>query len=279
MMTRTNHFVALAAAVALTGVSVIVAAQQPSARVSDQQVEALLSRMERGIAAFRTSFDQAINRSRINGSRAEDDIDQSVNDFKQATDRLRDRVQNSRASTIDIEDVLRRASPIDAFMIRNALQGTVERDWQSLRRDLDELARAYNVAWKWTGSRNRPSRVNDQQVGQLLTRTKKNADQFRRSLDRSLNRSRIDGLPEDDNINQFVRDFAEATNHLSDRFDHRKAFTNDIDDVLGRGVSINSFMQRHQLEVQAENDWLKVRRDLDELARAYNVAWNWSNPR
>jgi hypothetical protein len=38
-------------------------------------------------------------------------------------------------------------------------------------------------------------------------------------------------------------------------------------------------MRRHQLAVQAENDWLTVRGDLDELARAYNVAWNWSNLR
>jgi hypothetical protein len=38
-------------------------------------------------------------------------------------------------------------------------------------------------------------------------------------------------------------------------------------------------MQRHRLAAQAENDWLTVRRDLDQLARVYNVAWNWSNPR
>jgi len=30
---------------------------------------------------------------------------------------------------------------------------------------------------------------------------------------------------------------------------------------------------------RAEKDWLKLRSDLDDLARAYNVAWNWSNPR
>jgi hypothetical protein len=33
------------------------------------------------------------------------------------------------------------------------------------------------------------------------------------------------------------------------------------------------------LAAEAENDWLTVRRDLDDLARAYNVTWNWSNPR
>lgn len=278
-MTTRSHIVALAAVFALTGVGVIVAAQQRPNRVSDQQVGDLLSRIDAGIAAFRANFDQAINRSRINGSRAEDDINQSVNDFKQAADRLRDRVQNRRAGTTDVEDVMRRASLIDGFMMRNALGAAVERDWQSLRGNLDELARAYGVTWNWNGPQDVPSRVNDQQVGQLLTRTKKNADRFRNSLDQALNRSRIDGSREEDNINQFVMDFAETTNHLSDHFDRRQIVTNDIEDVLRRGVDIDSFMHRHQLAVPAENDWRTVRRDLDELARAYNVAWNWSNPR
>ena len=38
-------------------------------------------------------------------------------------------------------------------------------------------------------------------------------------------------------------------------------------------------MRRHQLTLDAEDAWLTVRGDLDELARAYHVAWNWSNPR
>jgi hypothetical protein len=278
-MTRRRHIVALAAVFALVGVSVIVAAQQRPTRVSDQQVGDLLRRMDAGSAAFRASFDQAINRSPINGSRAEEDINQSVNDFKQATDRLRDRVQNHRAGVTDVEDVLRRASVIDGFMTSNTLAAAAEHDWQSLRGTLDELARAYGVSWNWTGSLHSPARINDQQVKQLLARTKKNADQFRNSLDRALNRSRIDDSREEDNINQLVTDFAETTNHLSDHFDRREVVTNDIEDVLRRGVSIDSFMQRHQLAAQAENDWLNVRRDLDELASAYNVAWNWSNSR
>jgi hypothetical protein len=278
-MTLRSRIVALAGVFALTGVSVIVPAQQRPNRASDEQVRDLLSRMDTGIAAFRTSFDQAINRSPINGSRAEEDINQSVNDFKQATDRLRDRAQDRRAGATDVEDVLRRASVIDGFMTRNTLDGAAERDWRSLRRDLDELALAYGVKSNWTGSQNVSSRLSDQQVKQLLTRTKKNADQFRHSLDRALNRSQIDGSREEDDINQSVTDFTETTDHLSDHFDRRQVVTNDVEDVLRHGVSIDSFMQRHQLADQAENDWLTVRRDLDELARAYNVAWNWGNPR
>ena len=190
-MTRRSHIVALAAVFALAGVGVIVAAQQRPTRVSDQQIGDLLRRMDAGITVFRASFDQAINSSRINGSRAEDDINQSVNDFKQATDRLRDREQDRRAGATDVEDVLRRASVLDGFMATNALEATAEHDWQSLRGNLDELARAYDVAWNWTGPRNATSGLNDQHVKQLLTRTKKNADRFRHSL-----------VEESENVNQ-----------------------------------------------------------------------------
>jgi len=186
-----------------------------------------------------------------------------VNDFKQAAEHLRDRVQNRRAGIADVEDVLRRASVIDHFMTSNSLDAAVEHDWQSVRGDLDELARAYGAISNWTRAQ-APSRINDQQVAQLLTRTKRNTDQFRRNLNRALSRSGIDVSRDDDNINQFVADFVETTNHLSDHFDRRQVVTNDVEDVLRRGVTIDRFMQRHRLAVQAENDWLTLRRDLDE---------------
>jgi hypothetical protein len=277
-MSTRSHIVALVAMFAVASGSMTLAQQRPS-RINDRQIADLLNRLGVSVAAFRGSFDQAINRSQINGSRAEDDITQSVADFKQVTDRLRDRMQNRRAGATDVEDVLRRASSIDAFMTSNLLDAPVERDWRSLRANLDELARAYGVTWNWTASQNVPSRLSDQQIGQLLTRMKKNADRFKHSLDRAVNRSRIDGSREDNNITQFVDDFSETADHLSDHFGRRQVVTIDIEDVLRRSVSIDGFMQRHQLAAQAESDWLAVRGDLDDLARAYNVTWNWSNPR
>jgi len=64
-MTKNSHIVAVATPFALTSLSVIAAAQPRPNRVSDQQVGDLLRRMDSGIAAFRVSFDQAINRSAI----------------------------------------------------------------------------------------------------------------------------------------------------------------------------------------------------------------------
>ena len=100
-MSRRSRIVALAAVFALSGVSVIVVAQQQPNRVSDQQIGDLFGRIDASTAAFRASLSQAVNRSRINGSRAENDINQSVNEFTQATDVLRDRAQDPRAALFD----------------------------------------------------------------------------------------------------------------------------------------------------------------------------------
>ena len=44
---------------------------------------------------------------------------------------------------------MRRAARIDAFMHAHELSARAQDDWQALRRNLDELATAYNVSWRW----------------------------------------------------------------------------------------------------------------------------------
>ncbi len=250
-MTIIKRIVVTAAVLTIMSASMTIAAQQRPYRLSDQQVKDLVSRIDTHTDAFTASFDRAVDRTRTEG----DTQIQSVKNFEQATDRLSERVNNRRSGTADVEDVLRRASLIDSVVTAHHQDTAVGRDWQALRRDLDELARAYGVAWDWTSNRT-ASRVNDQQVEQLLKQIEKNADQFRRSLDQALNRSRIEGSRDEDNINQFVTEFAETTDRLRDRFDHRQVVRHDVEEVLRRGVSIDDFMRRHQLTLQAEDDWL-----------------------
>jgi hypothetical protein len=69
-----------------------------------------------------------------------------------------------------------------------------------------------------------------------------------------------------------------TTDHLKDHYGRNQVVTDDIEDVLRRGASIDAFMTRHRLSEQAENDWVRLRHDVDDLARAYHVAWNWSDP-
>jgi hypothetical protein len=277
-MISRRHTVVLAAAFALTMVSTTAVAQQQSYRVNDQQVQDALNLIDARTGTFRLSFDRAIDRSRLKGSRAADEIDRSVNDFKQATARLRDRVNDRRSDGAAVDDVLRPATIIDTFMTGNQLDASVQRDWQDLRRELDGLARMYGVTWNRTPSQTTPSVANDPLVKQLLTRTTRDALQLRRSLGPSVARGRGRAAREEDDINRFVTELTEATARLNDQFDRRQSVTAGIGDLLQGGVRIDKFMQRHPLTTGAQNDWRVVRRDLDDLARASNVVWDWSNP-
>src|SRR2546425_11097620 len=78
----------------------------------------------------------------------------------------------------------------------------------------------------------RPYRGSEQQqVDQLLRRIETRSTQFRQSLYAALNQSRIDGTRQEDNINEFVRNFETATATLRDRFRQRR-------DMAGDGVQV-----------------------------------------
>jgi len=129
------------------------------------------------------------------------------------------------------------------------------------------------------GPQRGPGRTSDRQIERLLAQMRTDTGRFGISLDQSLRRLQIDESRPEDNIRQFLAEFTDTANHLGDHVTRRQAVAVDVEDVLRRGVRIDSFMQRHRLSAQAENDWLALRRDMESVAGAYDVAWNWSNPR
>jgi hypothetical protein len=124
-----------------------------------------------------------------------------------------------------------------------------------------------------------PSRVTDQDVTNLLARIERNAEQFRRSLAHAPDAELIVGWEKARNIDQFVTRFVDATRRLRAQFDRGEVVAGRVDEVLRRGVSIDSFMERNRAPDQAARDWAKVRRDLETLAAAFNVPWNRATPR
>jgi len=125
----------------------------------------------------------------------------------------------------------------------------------------------------------RTNRATNQQIRQLITRIETRTDVFRSSLDARLDRSRINNTNAEDNINQLVADFENATNQLRDRFNSRQAVSSDVQNVLNQAALIDSFMQRNRLGARVERDWTSLRTDLNDLARLYNLSWsNTTNP-
>ena len=252
-------------------------------RISDREVARLLDRIKSKTSTFRDSLKKALNKSRIDRTQREDDINAYVKAFEEETKRLEDRFDQHKSTAPDVESVLNRAARIDAFMIRHPLDARVQGDWATLRADLGLLSNAYNVSWQWSGDwptrpvSDLPYRVSDRQVEEIIHRIESQSDEFRKSLDRALDKSRLDGTRKEDDINSFMKEFYKETKQLHDHFDSHKSTSGDVQTVLNSAAQIEQFMRRNRLrnDQDARRDWATLRGHLDELARVYSVNWRW----
>ena len=281
MKTRT-FLLTCSLALLLTGLVANAAGQvvgQPY-RVSDKEVAKLLDRIKKETNTFRKSLKDALNKSRFNGTSREDEINAYVKEFAEQTARLDDNFDHHKSTAADVDSVLDRAARIEGFMNRYPLTAQARGDWSKLRADLDQLAIAYNVSWRWGGPlgavvADLPYRISDKEVEEIIHRIENQSDAFRKSLDTALDKSRLNGTRQEDEINAFVKNFYQETKRLHDNFDHHRSTTSDVQLVLDSAAQIDQFMRRNKLKKQAQQDWSKLRANLDELATAYNVTWVW----
>lgn len=291
-------YLALAVFVCLAGAVSQINAQvvgQPY-RLNDKEVERILTRIENQTKTFRKSLDRSLDRSRLNGTNREDDINGFMKSFEDQTKHLRDRFKDHKSVAADVEAVLDRAAAIDSFMVRQRLSGRAEEDWSALRANLDELAQAYNVSWRWggpvslregpnsypvgrdsypVGGGALPYRLSDREVEQILRRIERQSDRFKSALDSSLDRSRLNGTDREDDINAFIKDFNDEVKRLHDRFSDHKSVAADVQSVLDRAARIDDFMYRNRAARSAQDEWVTLRANLDELSQAYSVDWRW----
>ena len=121
-----------------------------------------------------------------------------------------------------------------------------------------------------------PNRITDRQVSGILQRLEQGSGRFRGSLNNALVQARIDETRPQDDINSFQPAFESAIDQLNDRFTRRLAVAADVENVLQKASLVNGFMTRNRLNAQVQNDWASVRTDLNALANAYGVTWQWN---
>lgn len=252
-------------------------------RISDREVARLLDRIKSKTNTFRDSLKKALNKSRLDRTQREEDVNAYVKAFEEETKRLDNNFDHHKSTVADVDSVLQRASRINTFMILHPLDARTQGDWATLRADLELLANAYNISWLWGGEWRTPPfvelpyRVSDKQVEELIHRIETQSDVFRKSLDTALDQSRLDGTRREDDINSFVKEFYKETKRLHEHFDSHKSTAGDVQTVLERAAQIDQFMRRNRLRNDrgAQRDWARLRTYLEELAGLYNVSWRW----
>src|SRR6185503_9835922 len=120
------------------------------------------------------------------------------------------------------------------------------------------------------------SRSTDRQVTGILQRLERSANRFRSNLNLALINGRIDQTRPQNDINSFEPAFSTAMDQFRDKFTHRQAGASDVQTILQKGSLVHGFMTRNRLNSQVQNDWTAVRTDLNSLASAYGIGWQWT---
>lgn len=95
---------------------------------------------------FQKNLDRALDRSRYDGSRREDRINDVAEDFRDAAGRLKDRVGDGRnldRSAGEARTLLQLGRRIDGLISRNQLDSRTQYIWSDIRQGLREIADAY----------------------------------------------------------------------------------------------------------------------------------------
>jgi hypothetical protein len=152
MKKRMSKFFFMFAAIFAVGLLTDVANAQPRrARgkvYTKAEVDAIIKRVENRADNFKKEFDKALDKSRLDGSDREDELNQYAKDLEKQTDELR-REFDRRDLWIENKEEVRRclatATKINVAMRNRKLGRDVETTWAALRYELNTLAKVYNL--------------------------------------------------------------------------------------------------------------------------------------
>jgi Skp family chaperone for outer membrane proteins len=143
----TRLFVALAVSSLLT-VSALAQGTARGRYYSKGEVEKIIKRVEDRSDAFQKMVDRNLDRSYLDGTRKEDNINEQVKQLEKALDHLRsdfDRRDSWRETHNEVRAVLSQADEVGRIMKNNRFNPKVERSWVALRTDLNTLAGVYDL--------------------------------------------------------------------------------------------------------------------------------------
>jgi hypothetical protein len=110
-----------------------------------------------------------------------------------------------------------------------------------------------------------------EQVEDLVGRIEDGTDRLRRSVDNSLDDSRLNNTDREDEINDFFQEFEKDTNNLKNRYRSEQSVQTEVREVLDSARRIDNFIQRYNLD-DAQDDWEAMERDLEQLQRIVSAS-------
>lgn len=133
---------------------------------------------------------------------------------------------------------------------------------------LSDAAQAQNRRGNW--NRGYPKA----QVERIIRRVENQSDRFIATFDRGLDRSGLDGTLREDRLNDRARELESDLDMLRQEFDRTDRYQDtrqQVSRVLTTAESINTVVRRRRLPNATENQWSRLRSELNALASIYNL--------
>lgn len=118
-------------------------------RYDDRGLRDSVHRLDRLAKDFERDIDRALDRSRVNGSNREDQINNQVHQFRDAVGDLKSRVGNGRdlnRSSNEARRVLQEANDIDRFA-RRGFDGRTGSEWSQIQQELRYISNVYGFGY------------------------------------------------------------------------------------------------------------------------------------
>ena len=112
-------------------------------------VKATVAALEANSDRFAESLNKSMDATWIDGKPAQDEINHWVDKFEEATDKLKDKVEDQQSAKALFNEVVFRARVINVGMLRYKVSPQAEKDWDMVRGNINSLGKSYKIVVKW----------------------------------------------------------------------------------------------------------------------------------
>jgi uncharacterized membrane-anchored protein YhcB (DUF1043 family) len=239
-------------------------------RLSDDDVKAVLERIDWERDRFEDQLDGRLKRSILRGPGMEVNVERFLDDLQENLDTLKERFTAEYAASAEVTGLLNQASAIQQFMSAQPPDLDGASEWNRLAESLAVLAAVYGTVMPIpVGQQAR--RMNDREVEQVADNLAKSADRFKKDLDSSLktlatidksNREAAimdaDGLKKD-------------AERLASVVGDRKPASGEAKALLDRAARLRAAASAYALSASAQSSWRAVESGLGQISQAFGL--------
>ena len=118
---------------------------------SQESTTSLIKQLKEDTNRFSKSVDKALDKSSVDGSALEDEINRNIKDFRDAISTLQDDWEQKREAKGSAEGLMSSGRVINNFLKKHdtRFKSAVHTEWKSVKLDIGRIAKANDLKVEW----------------------------------------------------------------------------------------------------------------------------------